>query len=147
MKKEPTLKEKIWTCARKYAYETGKIIGMEPQFWVAEDISITTCCFGDVEFLNLDEMMVIVDHIDRWVEKYGSREKVGEVVCEWIHWCLNDAYDAEKDEWQSHPRINLWSWLKGMRPEMLKRNFYSTFASSPCVVDKGGDTHAGGSPS
>lgn len=121
MEKEPTLKEIIWACARKYASETGKIIDMQPQFWVAEDVAITTCCFGDVEFLNLDEMMVIVDHIDRWVEKYGSREKVGEVVYEWIHWCLDDAVEPETEEWRSHPRINLWSWLKGLRPEMLKR--------------------------
>ena len=56
MEKEPTLKEIIWACARKYASETGKIIDMQPQFWVAEDIAITTCCFGDVEFLNLDEI-------------------------------------------------------------------------------------------
>jgi hypothetical protein len=119
--KAPTLKDFIWTCAKMYAEETGNIIDMQPQYWVAEDIAITTCCFGDVEFLNLDEMMVIVDHIDRWVEKYGSREKVGEVVCEWIHWCLDDAVDPETEEWRNHPRINLWSWLKGLRPEMLNR--------------------------
>jgi hypothetical protein len=95
---------------------------MRPQFWVAEDIAITTCCFGDVEFLNLDEMMVIVDHIDKWIEKYGSRKKVGEVVFEWIHWCLDDTVDPETQEWRNHPRINLWSWLSGLRPEMLERN-------------------------
>lgn len=121
-KKEPTLHDIIWVCAREYAKRTGKIIDREPQFWVAQDVAITTCCFGDVEFLSLEDMMVIVDHIDKWVAIYGSQEKVGEVVNEWIYWCLDDAIDPKTEEPRSYSRINLYSWLKGLRPEQLKHN-------------------------
>ena len=120
MKKKPTLKDRLWVVAKEYAERVAGILGMSVEFWVAEDVSVSNCCFGDVEFLNLEEMQIIVDHLDRWVEKYGSEEMVGETVLDWLRLCLENAYDAEKDEWRDHPRINLWSWLKGLRPEDIK---------------------------
>ena len=120
MKKKHTLKDRLWVVAKEYAERVAGILGMSVEFWVAEDVSVSNCCFGDVEFLNLEEMQIIVDHLDRWVEKYGSEEMVGETVLDWLRLCLENAYDAEKDEWRDHPRINLWSWLKGLRPEDIK---------------------------
>ena len=120
MKKQQTLKDRLWAVAKEYAERVAGILGMSVEFWVAEDISASNCCFGDVEFLSIEEMQIIVDHLDRWVEKYGSEEKVGEVVLEWIYWCIDDSFNAVKNEWREHPRINLWSWLKGLRPEDIK---------------------------
>ena len=120
-KKEPTLHEMIWACAKKYAQRVGEIIERKPEYWVAEELSISTCCFGDVYFLDLDEMMIIVDHLDKWIKNYGSQEKVGETVIDWFEWCLEDAVDPATGEWRNHNRINLNSWLMGLRPEQLKR--------------------------
>lgn len=115
-----TLKDRLWAVAKEYAERVAGILGMSVEFWVAEDISVSCCCFGDVEFLNLEEMQIIVDHLDKWIEKYGSEKKVGDAVREWLQWCLDNSFNAEKDEWREHNRINLWSWLKGLRPEDIK---------------------------
>lgn len=120
MKKKQTLKDRLWAVADEYAEHVAVILGMSVEFWVAEDISVSVCCFGDVEFLNLEEMQIIVDHLDRWVEKYGSEEKVGETVLDWLQWCLDEATKLKKVDVSDHPRINLWSWLNGLRPEQLK---------------------------
>lgn len=114
------LKDELWTVAKKYATLTAEVLGTKVQFWVAEDVSVSCCCFGDIEFLNLEEMQIIIDHLDRWIEKYGSKENVGKVVREWMDWCLEDGFDEEGDNWRDYPRINLYSWLKGMRPEDIK---------------------------
>lgn len=120
-KKEQTLHEMIWACAKKYAQRVGEIIEREPEYWVSEELSISTCCFGDVYFLDLDDMMIIVDHLDKWIKNYGSQEKVGEAVIDWFEWCLEDAFDPATGERRNHNRINLNSWLMGLRPEQLKR--------------------------
>ena len=120
MKKQPTLKDRLWAVANEYAEQVADLLGLSVEYWVAEDVSVSCCCLGDVEFLDLEEMQIIIDHLDRWVEKYGSKEKVGETVLEWLQWCLENAYDAERDRWRNHPRINLWSWLNGLRPEDIK---------------------------
>jgi len=119
-KKKQLLKDRLWAVAMEYARLTADVLGLDVEYWVADEVSVSCCCFGDVQFLDLEEMQIIIDHLDNWIEKYGSKEKVGEVVNNWSEWCLEDAYNAEKDEWRDHPRINLWSWLKGLRPEQLK---------------------------
>ena len=119
-KKEGTmkkLKDEMWMVAKEYARLTGEVIEGQPDFWVAEDIAVDSCCFGDCWFLNLEEMQVIVDHLDRWVEKYGSKEKVGEAVVEWLDWGLEDANNRSVHGGKMYARINLWSWLKGLRPD------------------------------
>ena len=114
-----TLSEALRQIAGTYAVQVGKLIGCEPQYWVARDVSISACCFSDTWFLDLEEMQVIMDHLDEWVKKYGSQEKVGETVVKWMDWVIEDNVD-EFGDYRNHPRINLWSWLMGMRLEHLK---------------------------
>ena len=57
-------------------------------------------------------MQVVVDHLPEWTERYGSKEKVGEVIIEYMD-TLVENYDKTFEN--GHPRINLWSWLKGLR--------------------------------
>ena len=114
------LKDKLRPIADKYAKAVGKVIGYKPEYWVGADISLDCCCYGDCYFLGLDEMQVIVDHMPGWIEKYGSQEKVGETVIAWMDWVIEDNVD-EFGNYRNHPQINLWSWLKGLRPEQLNR--------------------------
>lgn len=111
--------EALRQIASTYAVQVGKLIDCDPQYWVAPDVSIDCCCFGDVYFLTLADMQIIIDHLDKWVEKYGSKEKVGETVREWFDWCVEDAVD-DIGNYRNHPRINLLSWMNGLRPEQLK---------------------------
>ena len=107
--------------ANEYARLTSEVLDIDVEFWVADDICVSCCCFGDILFLNLEDMQIIMDHLDKWIAHYGSKEEVGEAVMSWHYWCIDDGFDEEKNESRSHPRINLYSWLKGLRPEDLKR--------------------------
>ena len=114
------LKQTLWKVATEYAMKVGELIEQEPEFWVAEDISVDCCCFGDVWFLTLEEMQVIIDHMPKWLERYGNRKAVAQEITDWLDWTIADGYDPDRDQYRRHARINLWSWLSGLRPADLK---------------------------
>ena len=114
------LKQTLWKVATEYAMKVGELIEQEPEFWVAEDISVDCCCFGDVWFLTLEDMQVIIDHMPRWLERYGNRKAVAQEITDWLDWSIEDGYDPDRDQYRRHARINLWSWLSGLRPADLK---------------------------
>ena len=114
------LKQTLWKVATEYAMKVGELIELKPEFWVAEDISVDCCCFGDVWFLTLEEMQVIIDHMPKWLERYGNRKAVAQEITDWLDWSIEDGYDPDRDQYRRHARINLWSWLKGLRPADLK---------------------------
>jgi hypothetical protein len=114
------LKDTLWKVATEYAMKVGELIEQEPEFWVAEDISVDCCCFGDVWFLTLEDMQVIIDHMPKWLERYGNRKAVAQEITDWLDWSIEDGYDPDRDQYRRHARINLWSWLKGLRPADLK---------------------------
>ncbi len=114
------LKQTLWQVATEYAMKVGELLELEPEFWVAEDISVDCCCFGDVWFLTLEEMQVIIDHLPKWLDRYGNRKAVAQEVTDWLDWSIEDGYDPDRDQYRRHARINLWSWLKGLRPADLK---------------------------
>jgi len=115
------LKEKLWPLAKEYARQVGEVIDLEPEDWVGEDISCDICCYGDTIFLTLEDMQVIIDHLPKWIENYGSKEAVGQEIRDWLCWIFDDAYDADENKYRHHVRINLYNWLSGLRPNMLKR--------------------------
>lgn len=115
------LSEKLRPVLREYARQVGQIIDMEPQFWVAEDMCMDVCCFGDTEYLDISDMQIIIDHLDEWVSRYGSKKAVGETILAWKEWYLDDmCTKTPEGTLLPFPRINLWSWLKGLRPEQIK---------------------------
>ena len=99
-----TMKEQLRAVAKEYARQFGKIIGVEPYYWVGDEISLGVCCYGDY-FFGLEEMQVVVDNLDRWVKKHGTIEKVGEEVIDWHDYAIT----IERHQ-------NLFSWLDGHRP-------------------------------
>ena len=114
------LKQTLWKVATEYAMKVGELLEQEPEFWVADNISVDCCCFGDVWFLTFEEMQVIIDHMPKWLERYGNRKAVAQEITDWLDWCLEDGYDPDRDQYRRHARINLWSWLSGLRPADLK---------------------------
>ena len=114
------LKQTLWKVATEYAMKVGELLDIEPEYWVAEDISVDCCCFGDVWFLTLEEMQVIIDHMPKWLERYGNRKAVAQEITDWLDWTIEDGYDPDRDQYRRHVRINLWSWLSGLRPSDLK---------------------------
>lgn len=114
------LKEPLWKVATEYAMKVGELIEQEPEYWVADNISVDCCCFGDVWFLTLQEMQIIIDHMDKWLDRYGNKKSVAQEVTDWLDWSIEDGYDPDRDKYRRHARINLWSWLTGLRPSDLK---------------------------
>lgn len=114
------LKETLWEVAHEYATKVGELLGIEPEFWVAEEICVDCCCFGDVWFLNLEELQIIIDHMPKWLERYGCKEAVAQEVTGWLDWGIEDCYDTDRYQYRRRARINLWSWLSGLRPADLK---------------------------
>lgn len=104
--------------ATEYARQFGKILGTDPEHWVGDDPEI--CCFGDCWFFTLDEMRVVVDGIDKYVTRYGSREAVGQEIRDWEEWWLEDVHIGDVMETvmpratkQLRPNISLQAWLDG----------------------------------
>jgi len=114
------LKEKLQSVAKEYARQTGEIIGFKPWYWCGKNISDECCCFSETIFLSLSDMQMLIDHLDKWIERYGSKELVGKEVLDWLEYVVEDAYDKECEQWRRYARINLWSWLSGLRLSDLK---------------------------
>lgn len=114
------LKQTLWKVAQEYAMKVGELLEQEPEFWVGEDISVDCCCYGDLWFLTLEEMQVIIDHMPKWLERYGNRKAVAQEITDWLDWTIEDNYDPDRDQYRRHARINLWSWLTGLRPADIK---------------------------
>lgn len=113
-----TKNELIWQAAREYARQFGELLGVGPEFWVADQPWM--CSFGDCYFFTLEEMAGVVDNIDKHIERWGSKEAVGDQIREWVDWWMDSgikAYDHERLEervtHQLRVNINLGQWLAG----------------------------------
>ena len=111
-KTNPSLHERLMTIANQYASQFSEVIGYDFQSWIAEDISIDMADFGDINFFSLADMQIVIDHLADWIARYGSKEKVGEVVLEYNDTLIEN---ESKTFENGSPRINLWSWMKGLR--------------------------------
>jgi hypothetical protein len=114
--KDKTLHDRLKAIADEYAAQMGDVIGCELQYWVADGMCIDIADFGDNYFFSLAEMQEVIDHLPRWIERYGTKEEVGEVVREYMDTLVEN---EDKTFENGHPRINLWSWMKGLRWESL----------------------------
>lgn len=105
--------------AKEYARQFGKIIGMELEHFVGDD-PMGFACFGDSYFFNLGDMAVVVDNIEAYAKRYGSREAVGQEVLDWVDWWLDGRHGDALTERivsrvtrQLRPNISLEKWLDG----------------------------------
>ena len=99
-----------------YTDRFSRIIGIDFEFWVGDmreedraadrpSDSVDVAQFGDY-FFNLSDIRTVVDNYKYWLNRHGSREAVGEEVCDWHDYVLermgrNKIY------------LNLFNWLNG----------------------------------
>ena len=99
-----------------YTDRFSHIIGVDFEFWVGdmreEDRAadrpsqpVDVAQFGDY-FFNLSEIRTVVDNYKYWLQRYGTREDVGEEVCDWHDYVVERM--SEKKNY-----INLFNWLNG----------------------------------
>lgn len=99
-----------------YTDRFSHIIGVDFEFWVGdmrkEDRAadrpsqpVDVAQFGDY-FFNLSDIRTVVDNYRYWLQRYGTREAVGEEVCDWHDYVVERM--SEKKNY-----INLFHWLNG----------------------------------
>ena len=99
-----------------YTDRFSHIIGVDFEFWVGdmreEDRAadrpsqpVDVAQFGDY-FFNLSDIRTVVDNYRYWLQRYGTREAVGEEVCDWHDYVVERM--SEKKNY-----INLFNWLNG----------------------------------
>lgn len=111
------LKEIYLSIANEYARQFGQIIELDKEFWTGPRPG-HHAQFGDYYVFTLEEMSLIVDELDKWVKKYESRREVGRTVIEWFD---RSVAEHERTKHQ-YPRINLQSYMNGLRYEELNKN-------------------------
>lgn len=98
-----TLREKYMAIAQEYARQFGHLIGCEFGYW-AEPDPVEHAFFTNGQCYHINEMRLVIDGLDKWQIRYGTREGVcREVLC----W-----YDATKTE---NDFATLYEWLEGSR--------------------------------
>ena len=105
--------------AKEYARIFGDIIESELEFFVGDDPA-DMACFGDSFFFSLSEMRDVVDNIDAYKARYGSKEAVGQEIRDWVYWWTDgDSGNALMERIEPRvtyhlwPNISLKAWLIG----------------------------------
>lgn len=99
-----------------YTERFSHIIGIDFEFWVGDmreedkqadrpSQSVDVAQFGDY-FFNLSDIRTVVDNYKYWLQRYGTREAVGQEVCDWHDYVVERM--SEKKNY-----INLFNWLNG----------------------------------
>ena len=99
-----------------YTDRFSHIIGVDFEFWVGDmreedraadrpSLPVDVAQFGDY-FFNLSDIRTVVDNYKYWLQRYGTREAVGQEVCDWQDYVV-ERMSKKKDY------INLFNWLNG----------------------------------
>lgn len=125
----------------EYAMQVAALMGFPKQFsWIAdinETSELDALEIGEgAYYLGWTDLQVIIDKLDVWIEKYGSREAVAERITAWNDWWLEDYSEHNGctivDVWESKkqrflcmcPRICLEAWLMGAPVTPYEENVY-----------------------
>lgn len=133
------LSDKLWPIAKEYTRQVADLFGVSEWHWVGTDddgaAPLSVCDFGGCFFLALDDMQVIIDRLDEWVKRYGSKDAVAQEINDWFDWWLGDVEEpnAAWELWESRagvylrtrPRISLEHWLMGCPRERKEPTVYS----------------------
>ena len=125
----------------EYAMQVAALMGFPKQFsWIAdinETSDLDALEIGEgAYYLGWTDLQVIIDKLEVWIEKYGSREAVAERITAWNDWWLDDYSEHNGcnivDIWESKaqrflctcPRINLKAWLMGVPVTPYEESIY-----------------------
>ena len=100
-----------------YVKRFSYIIGIDFEFWVGDmreedraadrpSDSVNVAQFGDY-FFDLEDIRTVVDNYRYWLQRYGTREAVGQEVRDWQYYTV-DRLGKGKEY------INLFHWLSGV---------------------------------
>lgn len=130
------LKEQLWPVVKEYTRQVVELMEASEAHWIGTDDDGK----GEYEMLDLDSewflsfgnVQLIIDRMDEWVKRYGSKEAVAQEIRDWQNWWLEeiDMTDGLLELWESrgqrglrtYPCINLEHWLMGCPREVSKRN-------------------------
>ena len=107
-----------------YVKRFANIIDIDFEFWVGDmreedkqtdrpSQSVDVAQFGDY-FFNLSDIRTVVDNYKYWLNRHGSREAVGQEVCDWHDYVL-ERMGRKKNY------INLFNWLNGAPRDIDKK--------------------------
>ena len=111
----------------EYAMQVAALMGFPKDFsWIAdinETSELDALEIGEgAYYLGWTDLQVIIDKLDVWIEKYGSREAVAELKKEWD---VVDVWESRKQRFlRTVPRINLDAWLRGCPVTPYEENVY-----------------------
>ena len=99
-----------------YVKRFAHIIGEDFDYWVGDmreedkqadrpSQSVDVAQFGEY-FFNFVDISTVVDNYKYWLQRYGTREAVGQEVCDWQDYVVECM--SEKKNY-----INLFNWLNG----------------------------------
>ena len=101
----------LWSVAMEYTRQMAEVMQCSHWYWIGRNEDgtgpVDTCDFDGVYFFSLEEMQVVIDNLDKWVERYGSKEGVAEEIIEWFNWWLGDP-DKEPQTMDGHPLLELY---------------------------------------
>lgn len=110
------LQQQLKAVAMEYLRQTADLLGSDARdcYWVgttdSNDGVYAIADFGDTTFLTFDEMQTVINDLPRWTLTYGSRHAVAEAILQWCDWSIQPEHIEN-----GHARINLRSWLMGLR--------------------------------
>ena len=133
------LKEQLWPIVKEYTRQVMDVMQCSEANWIGTDNkgngTIGLLELNGYYYFTFEEVQVIVDHLDEWIERYTSKAGVAEEIADWQSWSIEDASDTLDstdhrvlDVWENRrerllytrPRISLEAWLRGCSREKLK---------------------------
>lgn len=88
-----TIQEKYLAACNAYAREFEKITDTIFDFWT-DPIQGRCGSFSDM-FFTIEEIITVVDYIERWQKRYGSKQEAVKAIFRWYDYSL-DSTDREK---------------------------------------------------
>lgn len=128
------LKEQLWPVMKEYTRQVVELMEASEWHWIGTDDDGK----GEYEMLDLDSewflsfgnVQLIIDRMDEWVKRYGSKEAVAQEIRDWQNWWLDGTDSTEHllELWENrkqrglrtYPWINLEHWLMGCPRDVKK---------------------------
>ena len=130
------LAEELLAVVKEYTRQVVELFDASESHWIGltEDFPIAEVLDLDGElFLTWSDVQVIVDRMDDWLARYGSKDAVAQDVRDWENWWLDDTRLTASAQWpeiyeerwhryqRTRPMINLKSWLMGCPRDVVEK--------------------------